>query len=569
MTRRTAVLVVSLASAQVLGAPVAREGDGARRERLNAMETQAPPHGVFRGLTEWSGIDAIKDTDLAGHVTLVVTVDAQQPDSLRITRDLARLARAHDDLTILAVHPKEGWSRFALLVKAGTVRIPAACDAGGTFAAAFEPDDAPDLYLFDRAGHLRYADFAEASLEGAVEELLAETPEHAGGEAERRAEQIAAGESPFTSEPEVVEVDPAELTAAMLSPSVYAEADWPRTNANPGANDYQGKKLPALGHETWISEKDREPADHVLVLDFWATWCGPCKAAMPKLTGLQSAHREDLMVLAIGGQRESEGTVREFVKEEGEHYYHLFDADQTIYRQLRPQGIPHVVVVSTDGVVRWQGNPHDDSFVAAVKQTIKADPLIRAKRGRMDVSEGVLATPEEVAEVVADADYGWPAHNARLSADDHQGEELKNPLLRTRFIDGKDRPDTDGKVVVLDFWATWCGPCKKASPGLDALQQKFGSDVVIVGVSGQSEDQGTVERYLASHKVSYRHAFSPDQRAFNYLGVRGIPHVVVLSSDSVIRWQGNPLDSQLESVIARTIEADKKRLAAIASASKP
>jgi len=565
MTRRTVALVVSLAAAQALGAPIAREGEGARRERLNAMEAAPVDASVIDGLTGWTGMDGFGARDLAGNVTLFVTLDVQHPESLRITRALGRLAKAHDDLTIIAVHPEAGWDKFSLLAKAGTVRIPAACDTGGAFAKALAPDDAPDLYLFDRAGNLRYADIAEGSLDDAVLELLGESAERAAGERARREQMIAAGEDPYAGGAGQVDIDPSELKATMLSPALYEEADWPRHNPNTGAVDFQGRKLPALGHETWISEKDRDPADSVLVLDFWATWCGPCRRAAPKLAGLQSTHRKDLMVLAIGGQREDERAVRDYVKAEGEHYYHLFDKDQTIINQLRPQGIPHTVVVSTDGVVRWQGNPLDDGFSAAVKQVIKADPLIRARRGRMDLSEGVLASPEELTQV----DFGWPAHNSGLHAKDLQGEELKNPLGRLRFIDGKDRPDTDDKVLVLDFWATWCGPCKKASPGLDALQKKFGDDVLIVGVSGQSEDQGTVESYLQQHEVGYRHAFSPDQRAYNTLGVRGIPHVVVLSSDNVIRWQGNPLNPRLEQVLEQTVAADKKRREAVASADAP
>lgn len=165
-----------------------------------------------------------------------------------------------------------------------------------------------------------------------------------------------------------------------IDPAEYAKADWPKHNSGDSlyAKDFQGQKLPvALGKETWLSEKVKTEGK-VLVLDFWATWCPPCRAASPILDKMQKDHKDDLAVLAIGGQREDEDTVRSYMKEHEVSYSHLFDADQGVFTPFESEGIPLVVVISTDGVVRWIGNPHDKNFKKAVAQTLKVDPMVNA-----------------------------------------------------------------------------------------------------------------------------------------------------------------------------------------------
>ncbi len=135
----------------------------------------------------------------------------------------------------------------------------------------------------------------------------------------------------------------------------------------------------------------------------------------------------------------------------------------------------------------------------------------------------------------------------------------------------------DGRkyVFVVEFWATWCGPCWKSIPHLAELHRKYEKDgLIIIGVS--NEEPETIAEFMKSKKAGksidmpYFVAADDENAATDAWmeDIEGIPHAFVVNREGIVVWQGNPLDtakldSTIEQVLAGKfdIEAAKKEAA--------
>ncbi|WP_395750411.1 TlpA family protein disulfide reductase [Prosthecobacter sp.] len=110
---------------------------------------------------------------------------------------------------------------------------------------------------------------------------------------------------------------------------------------------------------------------------------------------------------------------------------------------------------------------------------------------------------------------------------------FKLPLLSG---DDFDLSNEKGKVIVLDFWATWCGPCIKSLPGMIDEMSAFDSKKVrFIGVN-QGEDKEVVKTFLDTRGWKFEVAFDGNQRVGQSFGVEGIPHTVVIGPDGKIAY---------------------------------
>ena len=101
------------------------------------------------------------------------------------------------------------------------------------------------------------------------------------------------------------------------------------------------------GHQVSLSQFRGK----VVILDFWATWCGPCRLSMPVLEKLQQRYGNRLVLLAINLQDEPDD-VREYVQSRRITSTVLLDADGTVGRIYESNSIPMQVLIDRDGVVR-------------------------------------------------------------------------------------------------------------------------------------------------------------------------------------------------------------------------
>jgi len=101
-----------------------------------------------------------------------------------------------------------------------------------------------------------------------------------------------------------------------------------------------------------------------------------------------------------------------------------------------------------------------------------------------------------------------------------------------------DMPDTQGKCVLIEFWATWCPPCRKSVGLLNELHKAYGEDLIVIGLSEETED---AVRRLKEPVIDYYVGIDTQQRMKQQLNVRGIPHVIILEPEGYVVWEGFPL----------------------------
>jgi len=86
--------------------------------------------------------------------------------------------------------------------------------------------------------------------------------------------------------------------------------------------------------------------------------------------------------------------------------------------------------------------------------------------------------------------------------------------------------------------ATWCGPCRKAIPELNAFHKKFGDKLVVIGLSDEKEAK---VRAMKDPKIEYFSAIDTKERTSKAVEVKGIPHVMIIDPEGIVRWEGYPL----------------------------
>jgi thiol-disulfide isomerase/thioredoxin len=235
----------------------------------------------------------------------------------------------------------------------------------------------------------------------------------------------------------------------------------------------------------------------------------------------------------------------------------------------------------------FRDNSHWDIWIASgdepvvhqvvpdMSQEVKNDPSL--KGSKLDFK--VAFSDWNVAPQFTDSDFAFTP-----PADSEQVDSLFRKRQAPHELLGKAAPtfqtvDPDGKtidlsthlgknVIMLDFWATWCGPCIMAMPQLEAVGKKFADQGLVFYSVDLGEDTETVKQFLATNELHLSVAMDPDGKIGAAYNVEGIPQTVLIGKDGTVQVVHVGFNDALGEVVTTQIEAllAGKNLAAAAAA---
>ena len=144
---------------------------------------------------------------------------------------------------------------------------------------------------------------------------------------------------------------------------------------------------------------------------------------------------------------------------------------------------------------------------------------------------------------------------------------VKNPQPMPEFslkdLDGNTLTPKNwrGKVVLVNFWATWCGPCREEIPDLVNLQNRYGDKLQIVGLSDDSSPVDEIKKFVKDHGMNYPVAIAPHELEARFGGIVGLPTSFIVDTEGRIVQKHiglrNPVlyDTEIRALLDLPIEA--------------
>ena len=254
--------------------------------------------------------------------------------------------------------------------------------------------------------------------------------------------------------PAAPQTDAAEATVPLPAPTQWQGQDFEYRDIRGGQH------------------KLSENAGHVVLLEFWAPWSTPSRKAFPFLDQLQADHAaKGLRVVAVTLEPEDGGVVN-FIKDfPGMRFVVGQDRSARAGDLMDVTTLPTTFVLDQQGKVLARFEGGGEAVLAQVELTV----------------ESVLGgTPPAPAASPGKQASLAPASLAAWQGRDFQFQDIHGGAHKLS--------ENAGHVVLLEFWAPWCIPCRKGFPFLDQLQARHQTDgLKVVAVTLETEDQGVMD----------------------------------------------------------------------------
>jgi peroxiredoxin/YHS domain-containing protein len=218
-------------------------------------------------------------------------------------------------------------------------------------------------------------------------------------------------------------------------------------------------------------------------------------------------------------------------------------------------GLASALVMTGPAVMAWatSGPAKAICRVCQVKHGEAEEEPVKAVRTWQGQEYGFCSeacAKEFDADPAAYAPSEFPREAPAFSLQSLAGEPLSNGSLK-------------GKVVLLDFWATWCAPCRKSMPELQALHKKYaerGFTVIGVSIDEGKDGPSKVKKFVSSKKIAYPIALDSEQApAWEAFKVKAVPAAFLLDQQGrvVAQWTGvGTPAAEVEEKLATLLRAD-------------
>lgn len=295
----------------------------------------------------------------------------------------------------------------------------------------------------------------------------------------------------------------------------------------------EGQPMPELDLTEWRNTEALTADDlkgNILVIDFWATWCGPCIGAMPKNNQLHEKYGDQgVIIMGICGSNGQE-KFDKVLEQQSVAYPNARDASQENAERWKVMWWPTYAVVDREGVVRALGL-QTGRVEDALKKVLEEQPADETADAAEPDGPLMTVAEQTIDEAWLEGDADQRARLADLDPANPPALQLENWINH----DEATLEELHGKVVVLDFWATWCGPCIGSIPKNNELYEAHKDDgLVVLGVCHPRGAEKMAD-VVAEHGIAYPTAADPDGKTIEAYHVNGFPDYYVFDRAGNLR----------------------------------
>ena len=269
----------------------------------------------------------------------------------------------------------------------------------------------------------------------------------------------------------------------------------------------------------------------VVLVNFWATWCGPCKIEIPWFMGFEQQYKaRDFAVLGISMDDDGWTAVKPYLQEHKINYRVVVGDDDVSKSFGEIDSLPTTFVIDRSGRIASQ---HTGLVSKSVYEQEIAMLLDAPRPGASSLHTRLRNFFDAVSTHLASLRLGGQEEaTLRPEQDRHKAPDFSLEDAKGQTV---KLSDFRGKVVVLNFWATWCAPCQEEIPWFISFAQQYKDrDFAVLGVSLDDDGWKVVKPYIAQKKMNYPVLLGGDTVSLLYGGIESLPTTFIIDREGRI-----------------------------------